>query len=848
MPGQSIDDIYVEIRLAQQQLKKDIDKVQKDSEKSAKEIERLYKKTTPSFNNTLLKKNLSEIITIRDKLKAKLQEKIFLNADLKSIDRTRTQLNKVEGALKGVENQSQKTNAPIKKIGENFLGLIGIMVLFRQAWNFTKEVKNAARDAFETQNKFNEVFITIASEANKTADEITNAFDLAGSTTRKLLSNVGDVLTGFGFGEDIALGLSRRVVELSQDLASFTNFEGGAERATEALTKAIVGETESAKALGIVIRQQTKEFNDEVETLKRTQGLTETQARAVVILNEATRQSKKAVGDYARTKDSLANIERRVNEELKESKERLGNEVIPLFKIFLSYIIQTANNMGGLNGELTAFGAAAKSISTPLIIIFTLLKQLGNLLGVTGAMMLKFFQRDWAGLAIATSMGTDIIVKDFEIMAKSLTAIWTDTAKKINETPIVIGGGGGGGGENIVKGVAKTIGDIKKEIESLQRVQDTLIPGSKEYLENLKQIKNLTKLIEADTRDASEKLIEKIKTEVELKELTYKLSQGVLQSAMDTLKAQLALTEKEKDSTENQKKKLELIKAINELTEKQKELEFEFEPQIDTAAIDQGLAEDALKRAKERQDLEKESVETIKQLRIDAIDEEFEKKKEIIELEREEALRNLYGLALIETELKEAQNNIDKKYANDLADLTTQKFSAGLSAARSIASSLSTIVGTGNSFVESLQQALAIAEAISAAITAGKTIATLLGIPIGATGGEFAHGKKVASYNQIPKFATGGEFNVPSKYTNDSFLMRVSGDERVRVTPANQVGNTDKLLSVIAGKISALNQNVSNLETRVNVVNNAPDVDTVVKRNKRVENNLARQGVKFNEY
>ena len=120
-------------------------------------------------------------------------------------------------------------------------------------------------------------------------------------------------------------------------------------------------------------------------------------------------------------------------------------------------------------------------------------------------------------------------------------------------------------------------------------------------------------------------------------------------------------------------------------------------------------------------------------------------------------------------------------------------------------------------------------------------------MPHFATGGEVVGGRKIASYNQIPKFAIGGEFNVPSRYTNDSFLMRVSADERVKVTPANQVGNTDKLLSVIADRISALNQNVNNLETKVDIVNNAPDVNTIVRRNKKVENNLIRQGIKFNE-
>jgi len=115
-------------------------------------------------------------------------------------------------------------------------------------------------------------------------------------------------------------------------LSSFTNFSGGAKGASDALTKAILGETESAKSLGIVIRQNTKEFRNEVAQLQKSKGLTEQQAKALVILDQAYTQSAKAVGDYERTKDSLANTERRLNEEFKEFQEDIGGQLAGTYK------------------------------------------------------------------------------------------------------------------------------------------------------------------------------------------------------------------------------------------------------------------------------------------------------------------------------------------------------------------------------------------------------------------------------------------------------------------------------------------------------------------------------------
>jgi hypothetical protein len=799
MPDQSIDDIFVEIKLGQAQLKKELQKVQEDSEKTAKQIEKIFGKSKPQFNNTLLKKNLSEIIILRDKLKAKLEQKISLNADLKSIERTRTQLNKVENALKGIETQSEKGGNQLRGMFDGglqritaFAAKVGATLLVvKKLFDFSKEADSikVLRSTFEA----------LATKEGLDAKILFNQLEEA---THGAVREI-DLLKAANRGS--FLGVDMKALPTLLEFATLRAKQTG-EEIDYLVNSIVVGLGRKSPLILDNLGLTMKELDAAIIEVAKSQGIVlntvDEIARATYLTDAAVIVAKKSISEFSGEVNNLNTRSDQFTTSWNKVTNALGETFIPIFTTVLTI--------------LTDIDEAALNLEKTLSNLFT-----------------NGFNKIESPKGLKDNPTTGVVPPANQRLVPNADGSLTLFTFKEN-----------------AKESVKSIGELKKEIENLVKAQDSLLPGSKDLAENVKEVERLTKLVtDATTAEKKEKesLAEKVKTEVELKELTYKLSKDVLQSAMDTLTAQLALLEKEKDSTENQKKKVELLKAINKLTEKQKELTFEFEPTIDTEAVDKELADEALKRAQERQEKEKGAAKTLTQLRLDAIDDEFEKRKEVIELEREQALQNLYDLGLTEAELKEAQNDIDKKYANDLAELTTQKFQAGLSAARSIASSISTIVDNGNSFVESLSKALQIAEAIAAAIQAVKVISTVLGIPIAKTGGEFAHGQKIASYNQIPKFAGGGEFNVPSKYTNDSFLMRVSNDERVKVTPANQVGNTDKLLSRIEGRLAAINQNINNLETRVDIVNNAPDIETTVKKNKRVENNLIRQGVKFNE-
>jgi hypothetical protein len=226
----------------------------------------------------------------------------------------------------------------------------------------SKKLVDAASDAEETGSKFNTVFRDIAGTASAAAQNLSDSFGLSQVAAQKLLGDTGDLLTGFGFTQSSALDLSEQVNQLAVDLASFTNFSGGAAGASAALTKALLGERESIKSLGIAITEA------DIKQLAEDKGIVgelDRQTKAALTLEIAVRQSGNAIGDFERTQDSFANQSRITQARLQDLQVTLGKELLPLFKDGVTTLndfieqfnrfLQESNSVQSVFGALTNF-------------------------------------------------------------------------------------------------------------------------------------------------------------------------------------------------------------------------------------------------------------------------------------------------------------------------------------------------------------------------------------------------------------------------------------------------------------------------------------------------------------
>jgi hypothetical protein len=73
----------------------------------------------------------------------------------------------------------------------------------------------------------------------------------------------------------------------------------------------------------------------------------------------------------------------------------------------------------------------------------------------------------------------------------------------------------------------------------------------------------------------------------------------------------------------------------------------------------------------------------------------------------------------------------------------------------------------------------------------------------GATGGTF-----IGTSTGVKKLASGGSFIVPTGFSHDNYPMFVQTGEKVKVTPANKVGEEERLLSTLIKRMDVMNYNM----------------------------------------
>ena len=259
----------------------------------------------------------------------------------------------------------------------------------------------AASDLEETTARFNTVFEGVNEAANESAQTLQDSFGQPARSARDLLGRTGDLLVGFGFTRDAALNLSTDVNQLAVDLASFNNVAGGADRASQALTSALLGETEALKSLGIVIRQEA--VQDRVDLMRATGELTtetDLQAQAIATYDLILEQSGNAIGDYERTQDSFANQTRELKASFEDLRAEIGDNLLPIITPVIGQVNDAVNAFANLDEETQDFIVRATGFAAaigPFLLVF------GTIVSAVGASIaaLRLFAPVLGVLAVA---------------------------------------------------------------------------------------------------------------------------------------------------------------------------------------------------------------------------------------------------------------------------------------------------------------------------------------------------------------------------------------------------------------------------------------------------------------
>lgn len=186
---------------------------------------------------------------------------------------------------------------------------------------------NLSSDYAENMNKLDVAFGKYASDVKTFTDGTLQNFGIDKIMSSDMASLFGDMATGMGFAQQDAAGLSMKLVGLAGDLASFKNISHDV--AKNALKSVFTTETEALGGLGIVANQQN------LQNFAKTQGITTpfakmSQTEKVMLkFNFVLAASKNAVGDFVRTGDGFANVQRKMIGTFKELAVEIGDKVKP---------------------------------------------------------------------------------------------------------------------------------------------------------------------------------------------------------------------------------------------------------------------------------------------------------------------------------------------------------------------------------------------------------------------------------------------------------------------------------------------------------------------------------------
>lgn len=236
---------------------------------------------------------------------------------------------------KSSERQAESSIKGLKSMATKLLGSIAVVFSVSKLTSFAKDCVQAASDVQEMENKFDVVFDNIRDEVDQWAEEFANAVGRNKNTIKTYLADQQNLLVGFGMTREEGAKLSEEMTSLALDLASFSNTDETV--AVNAMTKAVMGESEAAKTLGAVLNDTTRAETMAAMGLSGTYNSLDQLTKMQVNYNTILRQSPDAVGDCIRSMDSYEAKSRQLSSAIAEFKEFIGGQLLPIFAVFIGW-------------------------------------------------------------------------------------------------------------------------------------------------------------------------------------------------------------------------------------------------------------------------------------------------------------------------------------------------------------------------------------------------------------------------------------------------------------------------------------------------------------------------------
>lgn len=279
------------------------------------------------------------------------------NDALKGVDKSLQNIDKHKDALNGVGRGWEG----LKNGLQNYVGLAAgafaidsIIAAGTALFKTGVEMESLAKKA---KTVFGEALPQITQEAEKNAMAM-------GLTTQQYVaaaSAAQDLLVPMGFQRKEAAGISAQLINLSGALSEWTGGQIDSTRVSEILTKALLGEREELKSLGISISEADVQAALAEKGLQDLTGATLQQAEATTTLELILSKSTDAQAQFAAESDSAARRQAELAARFQEIAEKLAVLLLPVFEKLVSVIGVVVEVAGDLTDGISAMVNPAES-------------------------------------------------------------------------------------------------------------------------------------------------------------------------------------------------------------------------------------------------------------------------------------------------------------------------------------------------------------------------------------------------------------------------------------------------------------------------------------------------------
>lgn len=411
----------------------------------------------------------------------------IIDATLRFVDRFTNPMNNAVKSMERSSKQAQRMGKDIQKAGKN-ISNVGASLTTK----LTLPIAAAGVASFKLASDLNESVNKVDVAFGKNAKNIKNwskttldSYGIAQGTALDMAATYGDMSTGMGLSTKAATKMSKSMVGLAGDIASFKNIS--IDQANTALTGIFTGETESLKKLGIVMTEtnlqsyalskgmlkstvsasKMKELSTKVSVAQQTlaiqikkHGSRSLEAqKAQISLNKAlenqsktakgsykdlTQQEKVMVrykyimdmtknsqGDFARTSSGAANQQRIFTQGLKQLGATMGSKLLPIGTKLITWANGMIKRFSGLSDKqqnmIIKIAGVVAAVGPCVFIIGKMTTGVGSLLLMVGkaGRALRIFRT--AGLMAAVGPGAIVVavIAAIAIAAFLIIKNWT---------------------------------------------------------------------------------------------------------------------------------------------------------------------------------------------------------------------------------------------------------------------------------------------------------------------------------------------------------------------------------------------------------------------------------------